>query len=94
MKITKKDSKRLGEKYNINFKIVPFDEWYSGLNIELEHGKNISKLTNITNDDLDLTAKIAIAHLIEDNRYYFYLKKMEDKREKYWKTHKKISIFM
>lgn len=40
-----------------------------GLNIELEHG-TINKLTNVTNDDLLMTGKIALAHLLEYPNYY------------------------
>ena len=41
----------------------------TGLNIELEHGK-INPLTNVTNDDLIMTGKIALAHLMEYPNYY------------------------
>lgn len=92
--ITKKKAKDLGEHFKINFKVVPFLEWYNGLKIELEHGSKLGKLTNVTKNALDSTAKIAIAHLIEDPRYYHYLKKMEDKREEYWKNRTKPKIFI
>ena len=83
MKINKQKALQLAKDFNINLNIVPFDEWQEGLNIELEHGKQVSKLTNLTNDNLQITAKIAIAHLIEDPRYYKYLIQMEKKREKF-----------
>lgn len=94
MKITTKQSIRLGKKFGINFDVVPFDEWKTGLNIELEHGKKISNITNVTNDSLYKTAQIAIAHLVEDPRYYYYLKRMEDKRSVYWKNKNKPIIFI
>lgn len=75
MKITKKIAKDLAKKFNLNLDIVPLDEWIDGLNIELEHGKRVSKLTNITNDNLDITSKIVISHLLEHPHYYRYLKK-------------------
>lgn len=93
MKITKTLALKLAKKFNINLDIIPLDEWKFGLEVELEHGKKISKITNITNDNPDLTAKIAIAHLIEDPRYYKFLKNMEMKREKYWEKKKKPTIF-
>lgn len=93
MKITKTLAKKLANEFNLNLEIVPLDEWVDGLKIELEHGKRISKLTNITNDDIYMTAKIALAHLIEDPRYYKYLVQMEQKREKYWEKKKKPIIF-
>ena len=46
---------------NIDFK--------RGINIELEHGK-INPKTNITNNNLIMTAKIALAHLNEFPNYY------------------------
>lgn len=93
MKITKKIAKDLAKHFNLNLNIVPLDEWLNGLTIELEHGTKISNLTNITNNDLYITAKIALAHLIEDPRYYKYLVLMEQKREKYWENKIKPNIF-
>ena len=93
MKINKQKALQLAKDFNINLNIVPFDEWQEGLNIELEHGKQVSKLTNLTNANLQITAKIAIAHLIEDPRYYKYLIQMEKKREKYWLNKIKPKIF-
>jgi len=40
-----------------------------GLNIELEHG-TVNQATNVTNDDLMITGKIALAHLMEFPNYY------------------------
>ncbi|MFM2393764.1 MAG: hypothetical protein RLZZ546_1746 [Bacteroidota bacterium] len=93
MYIRKNQAERLGLKYNINLEVVPFEEWHDGLNIELEHGKKHGSITNITNDSLGDTAKIVIAHLIEDPRYYYFLKKQEIKREKYWSKRMKPHIF-
>lgn len=64
---------------------IPFDkftpeEFLEGLNIEAEHGK-INPITNVTNDDLVTTAKIAFAHLNEFPNYYnpeYGLKVFED----------------
>ena len=67
--------------YNINdvnyvadFLDIKFDkftkeEFLDGLNIESEHG-SINKDTNVTNDNIILTAKIALAHLNEYPNYY------------------------
>ena len=79
------------KKYKINADVVPSTEWHAGLNVELEHGTLLSKMTNITNDNIDLTAKIVIAHLLENPRYYKYLVAMEKNMDK----HKvKTSIFL
>lgn len=93
MKITKSIALKLAKEFNLNLDVVPFEEWKDGLNIELEHGKKVSKISNITNDNLKMTAKIALAHLIEDPRYYKYLVQIEQKREKYWSKKNKPSIF-
>jgi len=45
------------------------EEFLRGINIELEHGTIDSK-TNVTNDNLITTAKIALAHLNEFSNYY------------------------
>lgn len=44
-------------------------EFLDGINIEVEHGK-INPSTNVTNNDLLMTAKIALAHLNEYPNYY------------------------
>ena len=44
-------------------------EFLDGINIELEHGF-ISPKTNVTNDNLIVTAKIALANLNEFPNYY------------------------
>ena len=53
----------------INFDKFSIEEFLEGINIELEHGI-INPKTNVTNDNLILTAKIALAHLNEFPNYY------------------------
>ena len=66
---TLKDAIEAANLLNITFdKFTPF-EFLDGLNIEAEHG-TISPQTNVTNDDLIMTAKIALAHLNEFSNYY------------------------
>lgn len=66
---TLKDALSAANKLNIKFnKFTPID-LLIGINIELEHGK-INKETNVTNDDLIITTKIALAHLNEFPNYY------------------------
>ena len=51
-----------------------------GMEVELEHGvRNV--VTNVTNDDLVLTGKIALAHLLEFPDYYTRLQRMEDEAQ-------------
>lgn len=94
MKITKKQAMTVAKKFNINFDVVDFDEWVYGLNVELEHGRKFGVITNITNNNLLITAKIAVAHLLEYPDYYKRLKTLEDNAEKYWSNKKKKSIFV
>ena len=54
---------------NVDFSKFPFEDFKRGINVELEHGlQNIN--TNVTNNDLIKTAKIALAHLNEFPNYY------------------------
>ena len=53
----------------INFDGFSPEDFLEGINIELEHG-TISSKTNVTNDNLIATAKIALAHLNEFLNYY------------------------
>lgn len=53
----------------INFDKFTPQEFLEGINIEVEHGK-INSNTNVTNNDLIMTAKIALAHLNEYPNYY------------------------
>ena len=54
---------------NIDFSKFSIEEFLDGINIEMEHGK-VNEKTNVTNDDLIETAKIALAHLNEFPNYY------------------------
>ena len=54
---------------NIKFDKFSPEELMEGMNIELEHGL-ISPKTNVTDDDLVVTAKIVLAHLNEFPNYY------------------------
>ena len=54
---------------NVDFNKFSFDDFKRGINIELEHGLQ-DKNTNVTDDDLLKTAKIALAHLNEFPNYY------------------------
>lgn len=90
MLIRKGEVKKLAEKYNVNIKLIPINILHKGLKVEIEHGL-INKKTNITNNNLDLTFKIVLAHLEEIPDYYQRLELMEKEGKKYWK--KKIDIY-
>lgn len=94
MKINIKQAEKLAKHYKINLDLINFSEWHYGLNVELEHGKKFGLITNITNNNLNITAKIVIAHLIEFPDYYKRLLKLETAADKYWSTKKKPNIFL
>jgi len=64
-----KDALYIASILGINFDKFSPEEFLEGINIELEHG-NINSKTNVTNNDLITTAKIALAHLNEFPNYY------------------------
>jgi len=83
VKIDNNNTRKIGDKLNIDYNIVPFEIFKYGLKVELEHGYKFKK-SNITNDDLIMTGKIVLAHLIEYPDYYQRLKIMEEEADKYW----------
>lgn len=73
------DANKIAKELGIKFDKFSKEEFLEGINTELEHG-NINKDTNVTNNDLLQTAKIALAHLNEFPNYYnkeYGLKKFE-----------------
>jgi hypothetical protein len=66
---SKQDALYASKILGINFDKFSVDDLVTGINIELEHG-TVNPLTNVTNDDLILTTKIALAHLNEFPNYY------------------------
>ena len=63
----------------VNFDKFSKEDFLEGINIELEHG-TLNPKTNVTYDNLIMTAKIALAHLNEFPNYYnkeYGLKKFE-----------------
>ena len=64
-----KDVYYVASLLNINFYKFTPEEVLVGINIELDHGI-INPQTNVTNDDLLMTSKIALAHLNEFPNYY------------------------
>ena len=60
---------KIANKLGIKFDKFPFEDFLAGLNIELEHGL-VDSATNVTDNDIEKTAKIALAHLNEFPNYY------------------------
>jgi hypothetical protein len=73
---TQNEAMAIGEQVGIDFSKVNIEQFRLGLTIELEHGVHDPE-TNVTNDDIGITAKIAWAHLKEIPDYYTRLQKME-----------------
>lgn len=80
MKITLLDAEKAAQAIGINFATEKFNAYdlMVGMEVELEHGTT-NVQTNVTNDDLIMTAKIALAHLRELPDYYERLEYMEKK---------------
>ena len=64
-----KDILNVAKELNVDFSEFSLSDFITGINIELEHGL-IDPQTNVTNNDLLKTAKIALAHLNEFPNYY------------------------
>ncbi len=76
MKISVLQAKEVGQKIGVDFEKFDLEQFRRGMEVELEHGdKNVE--TNITDNDLEMTGKIAWAHLKEISDYYTRLNKME-----------------
>jgi Mn-dependent DtxR family transcriptional regulator len=82
---TPEEARRLGAEIGIDWDTAPFDveEFRSGMDVELEHGLH-DVLTNVTDDDPQVTAKIALAHLNEFPDYYTRLERMEEEAKLDW----------
>ena len=81
---TIEQAKNVGEKLGIKWDKFDVEQFRIGMNVELEHGKRDS-ITNVTDDDMIITGKIALAHLNEFPDYYTRLEKMEKEADKFWK---------
>lgn len=86
-KFTTEEAKWAGEELGIDWHKYDIEQFRMGLEVELEHGM-VDPVTNVTNDDLTLTAKIALAHIREIPDYYTRLKKMEIEAENDMKASK------
>ncbi|MCX6811670.1 MAG: hypothetical protein NT039_03195 [Candidatus Berkelbacteria bacterium] len=73
---TSEEAKQIGDKIGIDFNKFDLEQFRMGLSVEFEHGAHDPE-TNVTGDDLNMTGKIAWAHLKEIPDYYSRLEKME-----------------
>jgi hypothetical protein len=81
-RFTLEEARAAGERIGVDWGSAPFDleQFRMGMDVELEHGTRDPQ-TNVTDDDLIMTAKIARAHLNEFPDYYTRLAKMEAEAE-------------
>jgi hypothetical protein len=86
-RFTADEAQAAGERIGIDWNTSRFDveQFRMGMDVELEHGTQ-DRDTNVTNDDVDTTAKIARAHLNEFPDYYSRLAVMEADAEAYWQA--------
>jgi Protein of unknown function (DUF5661) len=82
---TADEARAAGERIGIDWAMSRFDveQFRMGMDVELEHGARDPD-TNVTDDDVVVTAKIARAHLNEFPDYYSRLAVMEAEAEAYW----------
>ena len=78
--ISSEEAKKIGEELGIKWDKFDVEQYRRGMQVELEHGTQ-DPATNVTNDDLHITGKIALAHLNEIADYYDRLEKMEKEAE-------------
>ena len=77
------EARQVGASLGIDWEKVDLEQFRRGLEVELEHGARDPE-TNVTNDDIGLTGKIAWAHLKEFPDYYTRLDKLEAEADAYW----------
>src|SRR6185312_6477944 len=79
---TVEQARAAGEKIGIDWSSSRFDveQFRMGMDVELEHGAQDPE-TNVTDDDIVMTAKIARAHLNEFPDYYSRLAVMDAEAE-------------
>jgi hypothetical protein len=74
--ITAEEARSTGKRLGLDWGKIDLDQFRRGLEVELEHGARDPE-TDVTNDDLILTGKIAWAHLKEIRDYYTRLDQLE-----------------
>ena len=87
---TADQARAVGEQIGIDWAASPFDveQLRMGMDVELEHGTHDPE-TNVTDDDIVVTTKIARAHLNEFPDYYTRLAAMEAEAEAHWAAQEK-----
>jgi hypothetical protein len=92
VKITEAQVRKIAKDLDIDLRKLPISTLKKGMQVELEHGL-INPRTNVSYDDRIITAKIALAHIIEFPDYYDRLEQLEKEAKKYWKGHRPFNPF-
>jgi len=74
--ISVEEARSTGMRLGLDWAKTDLQQFRRGLEVELEHGVRDPQ-TNVTDDDLILTGKIAWAHLKEIRDYYTRLDQLE-----------------
>lgn len=85
--ISQDEARHSGEALGLDWRAFDVEQFRMGMEVELEHGRR-SPSTNVTDDDLLATGKIALAHLNEFPDYYTRLARMEQEAQAFWGTKK------
>jgi hypothetical protein len=80
--LTMEDARRIGELLGVDWTRFDVEQFRMGLEVELEHGLR-DPSTNVTDNDLVMTGKIALAHLNEFGDYYTRLAAMEEEAKRH-----------
>jgi Protein of unknown function (DUF5661) len=87
---TADEARAAGEGIGIDWAVsrIDVEQFRMGMDVELEHGARDPE-TNVTDDDVTVSAKIARARLNEFPDYYWRLAVMEAEAEAYWDAQEK-----
>jgi hypothetical protein len=86
-RFTADEARAVGDKLGIDWEAFDVEQFRMGMDVELEHGAHDPE-TNVTNNDINMTGKIAWAHLKEFPDYYDRLEQMEEEAEAFWDAKK------
>ena len=78
--ISIEEARSIGTQLGINWAQIDLGQFRRGIEVEFEHGAHDPE-TDVTGDDLNLTGKIAWAHLKEIWDYYTRLDRLEAEAE-------------
>lgn len=76
--VSTETARSIGNLLGVNWSVVPVEQLRRGMEVELEHG-TVNERTDVTDDDMVKTAKIALAHFVEGAQYYVLLEELEKK---------------